>query len=639
VTELSTWLACYAAGSTGLRVLVMSGPSGCGKLSTLQAMFPDSSSSSSSIRTQCSAQSAALPSARLHVLHGTEAGVEELSGFLGQARLRAQQRQREGDPEPLGLYVVKGLPGDGSFGGTFGGSEGSFSLRNQSLRVLGNHLQQLHEINNRQCGARAQSLTVFLCTIHDVHSEKVALGDYFGASFISSPLVQRFRCTSVTEKNMAARLQSVAKQHGIPPIDAKLLALLCDSAHGDMRQALLQLQWALLTATPSAATVRSSCPADRAGAGKRGRNGPVASRAGKKKAAAATVLDLIEDADDGDSAPTTSTTTENALLSSVFCRDECINIAHGAARLLSQKYTLEQLRSVLSVPPWKVYAFFVSNLPGYFHPYQIAEYASVASIASQMEPAVLQLTERAFAASRATDEDHLTMSVGEMAVAVLCTAYRILHRDVRHQTTFAAHSPPPFQPFYFPRFINRSSAIDSSYGFSWRGGSSGAEFADEEEVSERKNVASYFKALGGSKNALSAEYGLVREHVMAADRRTCPLCEFILDYYPFAKVIVLDDDNGAPRIISPPASKPPLQLRGAGNSGVKKTPFAFAASPPRLRPIAETTFAALTCFDARLHSLKIRGEYFCVRPSTSSASTDYRGPGSHEDDDIEDFSD
>ena len=621
VTELSNWLRTYAAGPH-LRVLVMSGPSGCGKLSTLQAMFPLSSGIAA---TQGSSSSVSIlghdGDVQLHVFHGIEGGLEELSSFLGASRIRSQRPRTSG----MDLFVVKSLPSDGAF------SSSSSKQQTAVRAVLAQHLRQLQQLNTANtAGISVRALTVFLCTIHDVHSDKVALSDYFGASFASSPLVHKFRCTGVTEKNMATRLMAVARAHGKGPLDLQLLNMLCSSSHGDMRQALLQLQWALLTRKTSVGCSSVTPRADRGV--KRSRDGPVASRTAKKNGRSVTVLDLIDD--DGDAAPQPSQSADALSAEmSVFCRDDCINISHGAARLLTQKYTIEQLRAVISVPPWKVFSFFTNNILPYFHDHQIEEYAHVARYASAMEPAVLQLSERgAFSSARSIEEEQRNMSVAEMALVVLTVAYRHLHKDVKPQA-FMPHGPPPFQPFYFPRFVEGpvSSGSPSLTGI-----------FDADDVPADRDLATRFQHVGLGKFAMSAEYGRVREALMGIDRKTCPAEELVLDYFPFAKLIVLDSGGtiGGPSPPVPSLPKlvpPPLVGAKAITTGLRRTMFvtpAAAPQPKRLIPVSESAKAALSSFDSRLRSASLRST-FCLDVDSATWGDQPAARSEFQDDDIE----
>ncbi|CUG87240.1 Hypothetical protein, putative [Bodo saltans] len=465
VTELTNIIYRFWGGGEDGAVLVY-GPSGCGKTS---AIAPIVKSIEPHVVLRCHSMAPDVPTVK---------GVEDLQRFLasrydsssegqqsiiGEHRLLAPESTNEDSKKrPLCIQLVKLLCFGDSYHTNGGGGGGNgTSVSHAMLRFL-QQLQQQQRSNNNNassCSLEPVTITFFLHTTHDSHSDKVNLNQYFGDAVVNHPYLIKFHCTAATVRALKSRLASVlttvrAKEAAADSKRMSRIALssaeldrIASCANGDIRQAMLQLQFMSIDPNPTSiggassqdrqhqrrgativvdadATDDDNDEAERLFGGASSQRPPAKpSKSTKARAAAAaaaakpqasssqrshprgslntsssTIEDLLN-LNDAQSASNSSlspldhvasaakngSNSSTHIKATVGVRDDYIDVAHASARLLTQKYDVVDVLRVLTVPPERLLGYMTNNMFHYFESYQLGEYAECCALVSALE--------------------------------------------------------------------------------------------------------------------------------------------------------------------------------------------------------------------------------------------------------------
>jgi hypothetical protein len=195
-------------------ILVMHGPTGCGKLAALQAAYQ------------------LRPADVMHAVEHTVAELEESLNRWLHAPMSSSPTASTPLPVAPRLVVVKELPTTFTSGST---DPVTFGVLSRFVRAMD---------AATRVGASVPNV-VFVHTVHDTHSSKVDLRRTYPSELLDHRLTQMFHCTATTERAIGLRLKAVAARAG-KVCSEELIEQVAAASRGDMRQALLQMQWALL---------------------------------------------------------------------------------------------------------------------------------------------------------------------------------------------------------------------------------------------------------------------------------------------------------------------------------------------------------------------------------------------------------
>lgn len=610
-----------AVGSSRHLAVLLYGPSGCGKLVTPPILIRDVCSNPPAISTVFAFH---------HMGESLTRPVEELDRFFSGAGSSswALSVGSSSPPSPqLVVRVVKLMNFDEGER-----DDSSASLRASLWRCLERSMKTIEclddgtQTTTMQFGGHAfsASLTLFVHTVHDTHSDKVNLNAHFSDVFLRSPSMIKFHCTSITPRAIKLRLLRVLASRDGPSssfsksskrgregndaphhrTNAGAVDRISLTSSGDIRQALLQLQWASIPigATDSEVVDHPSREA-------------LSANSERKKS---TIEDLLCGSEG-------NCLQENDLENAsggaaTIVRDEYIDVAHGAARLLTQKYAAKDVMSSLTVPSHKMLGYFASNLHHYFGDEQTEAYALCAELLSSVEKMMLPselLDVRGGGTTlddtQATRSHRAAHEVSPNALAsagmeLLQRGYCVYHKDVVVPKTFLSQRPPPYLPSCFPkistvqrqwrprctfpRFLQRDSTFNDaeSYESQDSGTKNTESILDEFRVRMRAVVSAVERPL-----SLLPVADILRE--VLSDNRVGSLSDALLDTVPLMLWIVLDGphrrsrcgrlaDESTPAVVrkeSPRIEQVPV----IAPLGTKKTMFSFgaaAASSQVIRP-------------------------------------------------------
>ncbi|KPI90376.1 hypothetical protein ABL78_0452 [Leptomonas seymouri] len=149
-------------------------------------------------------------------------------------------------------------------------------------------------------------------------------------------------------------------------------------------------------------------------------------------------------------------------------RDEYLGLSHATGRLLTQKYSIDEVLDILNVSPRKVLDYLTNNQIRYFSDSQLPQYVACAAAASEADAlrtsefggsytgvaSAAALRERRQLAERTTAGE----SVGNTARLLDVIALQVFHHTYLAKQTelhaplgFAAQEPPPFLRSAYPR--------------------------------------------------------------------------------------------------------------------------------------------------------------------------------------------
>lgn len=442
------------------------------------------------------------------------------------------------------------------------------------------------------------SITILVHTVHDCHSDKVNLNEHFSDRILHSSAVLKFHCTRVTDRAVRLRLEHVLKKESDTSgatqfhrrhLPQAALDSVVAAAHGDLRQALLQLQWASIDVSTGHAPTAA-----------KKKNSITRATTSAKGHAAVVVVDVDDASDDNIEALTTSDDDVPARRSrlpptggstrirpvgvsskrprdgddgavveatQVASRNEYIDVAHACARLLTQKYTVDQVCGCITAPLHVLAGYWWFNAHHYFGEDQMEAYATCIEAVSQHETFFtpseqLDLSGSASMSSSAERREGYLASCG---MELLQRCYSTSHRFVQIPRTFLSQRPPPPQTRCFPRVI--PGRVDG----------------DDDQQRGRANVlhrAETFPERGGS---LSAIADVCREYLLPEMCGTLSLSDTILDYASILPKIVFE---------APATSSMPTQVRLFGmNTGAASSTAHPCQPPPRFAATAPAPLA------------------------------------------------
>ncbi len=309
---------------------------------------------------------------------------------------------------------------------------------------------------------------VFLHTVHDTHSTKLDLHRTFPNELLDSRCTQQFRCPPATTLSVASRLRAVSTLalgfNKAMLVPTELIEAVSDAANGDMRQALLQLQWMLLSIHDMplpAASISAGVVSNRRGGGGGGGGGggvdaPITRHTDVVDLLSDDIVDVDDEDDENLAAVTPASDVPVASKVNLTCReqlmalqrDDYIDVAHGAARVLTQKYSVEDVLAKLSVPPERLMTYIAGNAYRYFSP----------TLAGMLDLAQTATMISAFDVASATAKDPATrvpsskqaLTTDEVSIRVFGFEYAAL-KNVAPLTDFVGLSPlPPVTPHLAP---------------------------------------------------------------------------------------------------------------------------------------------------------------------------------------------
>ncbi|KAF8286148.1 hypothetical protein TcBrA4_0029510 [Trypanosoma cruzi] len=491
---------------------------------------------------------------------------------------------------------------------------------------------------------------LFVLTTHDTHSDKVALGKLLPSRVLTHPCIYSFHCTPITTRNLTIRVKDVLRMEkrrqtcGVRcHISDEHVDFVCEHSNGDIRQALLQVQWRCLLGERGlneAAFLSTS-------AGTPKKKGP---RPKLKKPK--NVMDLVDDHENVSAETCTLQSSlapengfEEEVEKAVLFRDEYLDVAHATARVLTQKYTVSSVAKELSIQPEKLFSYMTNNMPIYFRPDQMQEYAvcaAAASTADAMRSAELfgrrrQTGAELHTARLASDDDSDGMGViglDLMALVLFGKTYEVCHKDVCIPAALVAQRPPPYQPMAYPRlrdveptrkrFRNDGGGyIEDEFGRKrGRGEEHKVDFTEQEWRQEFLRRIEPRAMGGGSWQGADAD--ILRETLPALVNRCASLETVLLEYAPYARCIVLDWspptasrgvlDGNATALSSNVESfkKRPVET-SFKPPGPKKTLFSFAerrAPSLQKRPCLLLRYKILCC--GLVERPPVRAEHFFI---------------------------
>ncbi|KAG5498654.1 hypothetical protein JKF63_02940 [Porcisia hertigi] len=157
----------------------------------------------------------------------------------------------------------------------------------------------------------------------------------------------------------------------------------------------------------------------------------------------------------------------------VMTRDQYLGLSHAIGRLLTQKYSIDEVLNILNVPPRKILDYLANNQIRYFGEDQLPQYAHCIDAASEADalrasdvsssfasgPSAAALRERRQLADRTTAGESLGNTGGMLDVLALYLfhgTYRAFQTEVRPPSGFVPQEPPPYLPLAYPRFRDTS---------------------------------------------------------------------------------------------------------------------------------------------------------------------------------------
>ncbi|TPP43363.1 Rad17 cell cycle checkpoint family protein [Leishmania donovani] len=284
-----------ALSSAAPHIVLLYGPPGCGKLETLKVLLcedaalvdaPVLATHSTSHAGPCAtSQLAQCHSTSFHIFHTCEATVPAYAQYLNsvvsycRGQLGGAELQLPSLTESPASCMSSGgrSSSAGSRAGTMAGSAGSTELST-------NHAHIIKFYGEPASHALHRCTLLFLREYEELramaqHEEqeqgpllssgtRLDLSTSFPSTLLQSPAVELFHCTPITEINLRKRLQSIldAKRKASTPtsaaaiatatactasssidlIDPETLNAIVAGSQGDIRQALLQVQWLCL---------------------------------------------------------------------------------------------------------------------------------------------------------------------------------------------------------------------------------------------------------------------------------------------------------------------------------------------------------------------------------------------------------
>jgi hypothetical protein len=185
-------------------------------------------------------------------------------------------------------------------------------------------------------------------------------------------------------------------------------------------------------------------------------------------------------------------------------RDEYLGLSHATGRLLTQKYSIDEVLDILNVPPRKLLDYLTNNQIRYFSDDQLQQYSYCATAASQADAlrtselssgsggvSAAALRERRQLAERTTAAGE---NVGNTARLLDVMALQVFHRtylarqtEVHPPPGFAAQEPPPFLRSAYPRVrdVVSVSAVSPSYHKAYSQLEEGSSGFSEQEWTQR----------------------------------------------------------------------------------------------------------------------------------------------------------
>ncbi|ESL10951.1 hypothetical protein TRSC58_01308 [Trypanosoma rangeli SC58] len=654
-------------------VVVLHGPTGSGKLSSVRAMLEE----------QRDALGRPL---RVEVMHSCEATPQQYYSFLMDT---FTEHEMTGDDawelHPATSSVHADVSGDVKDAARllndakshrrarvvarvvkFYGESLLSSLHTRTLRFLDHYdTWRRSELSAKRLSDALDGpllrrhFVLFILTTHDTHSDKVTLGKLLPSRVLTHSCIHFFHCTPLTTRNLTARVKDILcmerrqQKCGVRRrLSDDEVEFLCKHGHGDIRQALLQLQWACLLwergLKEAGLTLTSA-----------GTQGKKQSQTKSKKLRS--VMDLLEDHDSAQvvtstlQPPTTDEQgSEEETGTAVLFRDEYLDVAHATARILTQKYTLSSVVKELNTEPERLLGYLTNNMPVYFRSGQMQEYAECAASASAAD--ALRAAEsfgkrRQSGASlhtaRLTSGDDSdgngVMGLDLMSLMLFGKTYEVCHKDVCIPRALVAQRPPPYQPLAYPRLRDVESTRKRL-----RNDGRGYTENDFEQQMRREERGLYSTELEWRQEFMrrlqlcavscnswrSTEADIVRESLPALLNRCAALDTVLLEYAPYAKCIVLDrsplsatfraSDSGAiaPSRNMASASKRPVKP-SPKPPGPKKTLFSFAkteAPLPQRRACSLLRYNVLCCGLSERPA--IRAESFFLVPRNDDTGDD-----------------
>ncbi|RNF25724.1 uncharacterized protein Tco025E_02023 [Trypanosoma conorhini] len=665
-------------------VALLYGPTGCGKLSSVCAMLQE-------------LRDALGRPLRVEVMHSCEATPQQYYSFLMDT---FTEHEMTGDDACASHPAASSVPADVSGGVThkaqpladaksqrqsrvlvrvvkFYGESLLSPLHSRTLRFLDHYdAWRRAESSARRAGDGADALdasllrrhlVLFILTTHDTHSDKVALGKLLPSRVLTHPCVYSFHCTPLTARNLAARVKDILclerrrQKCGVRRrLSDDEVEFLCEHAHGDIRQVLLQVQWCCLSWEKG---LRGAVAASTsAGAQEKKQPQPKSKRP-------RTVMDLLEEHDNShvvgstlQPSLTVETPSEEGAGTAVLFRDEYLDVAHATARILTNKYTISSVVKALNTEPERLLSYLTNNMPVYFRAGQMQEYAACAASASAAD--ALRAAEsfgrrRQAGASLHTvgltsgdDSDSGgVMRLDLISLMLFGKTYEVCHKEVYIPRALVAQRPPPYQPLAYPRLRDVEPARKRLRND--EGGYTEIDFEQQKRRGEQHRLYStelewhqeFMRRLqlcpvGGSPWR-STEVDIVREALPALVNRCASLDAVLLEYAPYARCIVLDrsspsaalgvPDSGATALSSSAASLSKLPAKMPSKPpGPKKTLFSFAkpkAASPQRRPCSLIRYNVLCC--GLSEKPPVRAEYFFIPPRNADA-------GNNDDDLLDD---
>ncbi|ORC90920.1 uncharacterized protein TM35_000073440 [Trypanosoma theileri] len=426
---------------------------------------------------------------------------------------------------------------------------------------------------------------IFIATTHDTHSDKVALSKSFPTRVLLHPSLQTFHCTPITTRNMSTRIKEILKMEMRRRsllfnlesfVSDEDIQFLCENSHGDIRHALLQLEWYLL----GRKELRKDSKYLSSGYKPKQKKSKISQK----------VKNVIDILDEGESLSSMECMSESSLsikvdadknegenISMIF-RDEYLDVAHATARILSQKYTMSTVAEELNVEPEKLLGYLTNNMPAYFHSDQIQEYAACAAAASSADALRASGTFNKWRraggelhTNRVTnsDENEGAGAIGMdlLSLVLFTTSYVVYHKEVHTPHSFIAQRPPPYHPSAYPRLRELTRQVRKRLRNTWNDyycyydnsvdhtnyydvfsknkiGDSEGILAPEllsTEQSWRQDFLRRLQLHASDGSKLSGmEVDIIRESLPSLMNGCSALDTVLLEYLPYARHIVLD---------------------------------------------------------------------------------------------------
>ncbi|KAG8341168.1 hypothetical protein TRVL_08002 [Trypanosoma vivax] len=587
VKELMNLISDMRNGRRLPHIVLLHGPTGCGKLSSLLAVLGEQSSSNE----------AGLP--RTRVLHMNEAVPWDyykfLVGTFSQGSSAVQENGESFQSNAELMHVAR--PGTVSnnatsdarmhypsshrivkfYGDPLNSEQQRLTrlfldqfekMRNTAIHSMGDADPQTAEQNSSSVLRR--NLLFFIVTTHDSHSGNLVLRKLLPSFIFTHSCVYLFHCPQLTTRNMMKRIKEVLtfEQGRCPhqlPLSEEEIKVLCEHSHGDIRHALLQTEWCLLR------------DADKVHHAPRG--DPKVSNRKRRRSDADTPTNIFyllksivpDTLPEGREVPSESNIVAEENLDACsdappssatkLFRDEYLDLSHATARILTQKYSVSSVAEKLNAEPAKLVGYLTNNMLSYFLPEQMDECSacvSAASHADAMRATVVFSRWRkgrsVLHTTRLTSEDENegsgSMGLDLMSLYIFGKAYFVYHKNVYVPKTFDAKRPPPYYSFPFPRVREVQpkegwlrSGIKSRGEYvthfqDWGGDHTHDLFPTEQGW--RDDFKQRLLGVSGKTPEFGSYMDIVRECLPALIDRCGPLDAVLLEYLPYARYIVLD---------------------------------------------------------------------------------------------------